>query len=117
MAGADPREDGDRQVLADMARALFVVANGLVAFLLLGFTVAAISEALGPPPQGPDTVMPYLGVDDAAVLAIGALVACAGVGLSVRYWLLGSWHVVTVALAMVVVLVPLGGLLALTLSF
>lgn len=115
MAQEGSPEAGDRAVVADMARALFVATNGVVAFLLLAFTVAAISQAIGPPPEAPDTVVPRLGIDDAAILAFAALVACAGVVLSVRYWLRGSWHVATVTFGTLAALVALGGALLLTL--
>ena len=41
--------------------------------------------------------MPALGFDDVALLGVGTAIAIAGAVASVRLWLRGSWHVITVA--------------------
>jgi hypothetical protein len=88
---------GNQPIVWDMVRALFVAGQLFVLLFVTAALLGAISQATAPPSSVPDTVMPALGFDDVALLAVATAIAIAGAVGSVRLWLRGSWKVVTAA--------------------
>jgi hypothetical protein len=99
---------GITRTISDMLRAFFVAAHALLALMLVAFTVATLAAASSS--RGPilDTVMPTLGFDDAALLAGATIVAVVALVDGVRFYMRGSWHVVTAAIMAALSTIPFG---------
>ena len=91
-----------------MLRAFFVATHALLALTLVAFTIATL--AIASSSRGPihDTVMPTLGFDDTALLAGPTIVAVVGLVAGVRFYMRGSWHVVTAAIIAALSTIPFG---------
>ncbi len=84
------------QFVEEVIRAVFVLAAVGLAALFVSLTGWAFVTASDPPPTPPG-VDPRIGFDDAVTYGIAAMFACAGALWSVRLWLRGSWHVISLA--------------------
>jgi len=87
---------GAPQFLAAIVRAIFVVGQvGLAVFLVV-------------------STFSVIGLDGGMIYALAAVLASAAAIASVRFWLKGSWHVITVAFSTALLLLGIAFLLLLT---
>lgn len=86
------------QVAGEVIRAIFVIAEVGFAILVVFLTGWALVTASNPPATSPGDDPRVVGFDDVLTYGIAAMLACAGALGSVRLWLRGSWHVISVAI-------------------
>lgn len=99
-----------RGVPGDMLRAAFVAGNVLLALLAVGAFIAAVVN-LGRQGPGGEEVVARIGGQQAVILGLAATASIVALVQSIRLWLRGSWHVVSVLLATFLVLAALALLL------
>ena len=106
MTGKDAGEStSPSRVVAEIVRAIFVLAEVGLAVLLVAITVIGFVDAMTA--DLPATDGRSVGFGDVAIFGIAAGLASAGAIASVRLWLKGSWHVVSVAAGTAVLVIGL----------
>lgn len=101
MIPADESDDelSGSELIADVVRAFFVAANGLILLAVGLGTVSAFVVAKGSINRSsvaPDTVVPEIGFAHVLILGIGTAIAGFGMFHSMRAWTRGSWRVALV---------------------